>query len=395
MSYDLTITLKPTNYKELKNHIKALPDTQLEPASNLRMIKGTSHYMEIDLEYVNDKCDYENAEKHGLVNHISFHIPYDYIKKDKGNAGAYYDYVQHIADHTGSRAMDMQSGKYIDDPAFEHFRVRNLIPNSNAYYNHIEKVGTKLHFSRTTSGYYPLTIDLESFAVIQNSGKVALEPDYPPFQLIRKELSGNGKWLALSHWKDKKQLKIFDTKDIDDAVLPEELWKKDAETVFSGAGQVVLMAFSEDDKLFFTNAYRNKTLKLWDRATGNLIKNFSVYAGHIGTFKPLTDKLLCICSNAGISFCDITSGNILLHIVPMHNNWIAFTPNGDYEFKSEIGGAIELDWIDNDKNESYCFIPGLGFAYYERQGNYKLNKVKEAKGVEKENLLASSLKGFV
>jgi hypothetical protein len=396
MSYDVSISLKPTDHTELKSYIRSLPNTALEPAANLRMMIGNTHYIEIDLEHVNDKEEYESGETAGVVNHISFHIPYDFMNKHRDGIDAYYEYIQHIADHVGSRAMDMQSGVYIDDPAFEQFRVRGLTGNMNAYFNAIEKVGNRLHFSCTTSGYFPLSIDLENFKIIQATKKTIPKPEYPPFQMIRHMLSPSGKWIALAHWKDKKQLKLFSAGGVDIATegQPEALWKNDPEISINGAGQVTLMAFSEDDKMFFSNAYRNKTLKLWDRATGSLMKNFSVYAGHIGTFMPINDKLLCICSGAGITFFDIASGKTIVHIAPLENNWIAFTPNGDYEFKTRISGAIELDWIDNDKNESHCFIPGLGFAYYERQGNYKLNKVKEARGAEKEGLLALALAGY-
>lgn len=393
MSYDLSISIKPTDHSQLKNFIQQLPDTQ----PDLRMVKGTTHYMEIDLEFINENEEYERSETRGTVNHISFHIPYDYINKYKTDSAPYYSYVKQIADHTGSRAKDMQSGLFIDDPAFESFRVRGLTSNMEALYNAIQQEGSILHFSRTTTDYSPFSIDLNDFTLHQAGQKTKVTPEYPPFITISHKVSGSGKWMALAHWTDKKQLKIFSAKGVDttEQAVIDALWKKDPETVISGAGQVVMMAFSDDDKLFFSNTYKNKTLKLWDRATGDLIKNFSVYAGHIGAFKQINEKLLCITSNAGISFFDIASGNLIIHVVPLKNNWIAFTPNGDYEFKSKISDAIELDWIDNDKSESHCFIPGLGFAYYERNATYKLNKVKAARGAEKENLLAAALKGFL
>ncbi|MCW4469761.1 hypothetical protein OGH69_12345 [Flavobacterium sp. MFBS3-15] len=391
MSYDLSISIKPADHSQLKNFIQELPDMQ----PDLRMVKGTTHYMEIDLEFVNENEEYERGETKGQVNHISFHIPYDYLKK--GDPDVYYNYVQQIADHTGSRAKDMQSGLFIDDPAFESFRVRGLTSNMEALYNSIQQKGNILYFSRTTTDYYPLAIDLNDLTLHQAEQKTKVSPEYPPFIKISHKVSGSGKWMAVAHWTDKKQLKIFSAKEVDTAnqAVIDALWKKDPETVISGAGQVVMMAFSDDDKLLFSNAYKNKTLKLWDRATGNLIKNFSVYAGHIGAFKQINEKLLCVTSNAGISFFDIASGNLIIHVVPLKNNWITFTPNGDYEFKSKISDAIELDWIDNGKNESLCFIPGLGFAYYERNAAYKLNKVKAARGAEKENLLDIALKGFL
>ena len=54
--------------------------------------------------------------------------------------------------------------------------------------------------------------------------------------------------------------------------------------------------------------------------------------------------------------------------------------------------TIELDWIDNVKNESFVFVPDLGFAYFEPH-SFRLNRLKRATGGESPGLIKSVLGG--
>lgn len=391
MSYDLNIKLgkKAIEYLAVKDFVNSLPNTK-----NQRMEIGNRFYLEIDLEFIDDKEEYIDAAAQGKVNCISFHIPYDFMNKML-NPDLYYDYVRRVSEFVEERAYDLQLDLFMDDPNFKLQKRWHKTYNKDTLYNTFDLSNKQLSFSNNLVEYQPLEIDLSLFKINLKKDAIVPQAQYDDFQIFKFYISPDNKYVILTNWKE-KVLKIFQHNNVDysDQVTLKQMWSDNPIREISKCGQVRSLQFSEDGKFLFTNSYKNKTLKLWDIETGLLIENFSSYANYVSFYRQITNELICICSASGIGFFDIKTGKNVLQIVALKDNWIAFTPEGDYDWGKETNAAIQLDFIDNDKSESFCFLPGVGFGYIEGYPPFRKNKFNISKGVHKENILEIILKPY-
>ncbi len=381
MSYDLNIKIKESvDYQVIKSFINSLPNTD-----NLRLKILNQFYMEIDLEFIDENEEYKNNSE-GKINIINFHIPYSFMDK-MIDPDIYYNYVLKISEHLGEKAYDLQLDLYLDDPNFKIYKRWKKSINIDFVYNKFEIKEHKILFSNSISKYKPLEIDLKSYSINLSKNIIDVEPEFEDFNEFIFCISPDNKLIALSNWKE-KCIKVFQNNNLDykNNVILKDFWQNKTIITFEKCGQIRSLKFSDDGKYLFSNAYKNKIVKKWEVETGNF-KNFSSYSNHVSYFHQISINLLCICSSSGIGFFNIESGNNILQIVILKENWIVFTPEGDYESKYEVNFAIELDYIDNAKSESFCFFPNVGFGYLEGYPNYKTNRIKICKGIYKVNLM--------
>ncbi|MEY3444097.1 MAG: hypothetical protein RLZZ519_2378 [Bacteroidota bacterium] len=388
MSYDIKIKVPQgiPDVDGLRAFIDSLPDV-----ADLRYRVEPHHYMEIDLERLDDEGDLPA----GLIDCISFHIPFAFMDHPAVNPELYFEIILRIARHVGARAYDLQKDLYLDDPQYNNVKRRQVVV-THPMRNAVQCNGNSLTFTSTTSNLQALIVDLADGSIQQSATVVPATDTERTFHWYRAAYSHDGSRIAVAYWKE-KVVKLYATNGAqyvgDDAL--GALWKTTPMATIDKTGQIVGLQFSSDDKHLFTAAYRNATLKRWDVKTQKLICNYTSLAKHTADFAQVSERLLVICSGAGIGFFDAETGAWIVHIRPLPDNWLVFCPNGDYEFQTPVAGAIELDYIDAATGESVCFIPDCGFGNYERSGKFELKKLKPTTGIAKTGLLKSCLEGYV
>lgn len=399
MSYDIQIHKDPhfseyRDYDPVAAFINALPGIE-----NFRFRIGEQYYMEIDIEKTIDEGESEAAKKNGQFNVINLHIPYAYMESYELDYDEYFNLSLRIAEYLNWRAYDLQKDLYLDDPKFFEIKHRKLHSNLLAGFDGMsfKKLEWKLDGWRrrgfSSKGY---RIDcIVNFQENKIHVKASDTERSLSFKVNTFAKSPDGHFLA-NYNREEKALEIWQISGSGEEI-DENNFKQYGRQVHTikRCGKIQNLAFSTDSKELFSVAFHSKTLKRWDIGTGKLIKNYSGYGlKGGGPFLEINDKLLAFLSG-GLCFFDRDSAELLVTLNLLTDNWIAYTPDGRYDSEKNFHGALELTWIDNDRNESYVFIPELGFAYFERWGSFKLNKVQKAKGKKISGLFFEALKDYI
>lgn len=330
MSYDIRIKNeeKPLVFADLKNYVNSLPNI-----TDQRLKIGDDYYMEIYLEFATPDGEFTSPSENGPVNCINLCVPYAFMNKLEVDHEVYHQLAKHLAHYMHTRAYDLQLDIYLDEASFQIRKRRGLLKFCG--YSAVKLVdGNKLMFDDSTfdSEHYPFSINLVSLDITQEMSKVnALHP-YIERNSLNCVLSPDKKLVAVSNLST-KSLKVFHVEGENYMDLLT-LWESQAICECLKCGKILRMSFSDDSKSLFTTAVKSTALKNWDCSTGKLIRNYSSYDTPIHSWIEINDNLLCTVSHSGISFITRKNGKTIVHVHPSIDNWVVFTPNGDYEFKT-------------------------------------------------------------
>ena len=121
MSYDIRIQSDEahsthTDLQSLKAFIRRLPGMTEEYETGFTYGDGEQYYMEVDLEFADQE---DNSNRHivleqGIVNRVYAHIPAAHLDQDTIAGTPYADVLVQIAQHLGWKALDLQTGAYLE-----------------------------------------------------------------------------------------------------------------------------------------------------------------------------------------------------------------------------------------------------------------------------------------
>lgn len=352
MSYDLRI-LAPPGETVARSRAQRLLDEFLERLDKIDYLATG------DVEYDDGSGETRDAEG---VNLVSIHVPYAFMAKLSVDHAILYEGAAGIAETLGWRAFDPQHDMDLDDPEFAEKRRRLLHSSLKVDCDVLELDGEVVDvWSRKGKPIFRLDM---------SSGALGMPTGDPPETPERGGEAEHGDRRA--EYRDKQ-------------IVVTESGQTIAE--FDRCGKVSKLEFVDDGDTVVSNAYRNKTVKVWNIDDEKLERNFSGYASHVADYRVRPDRVL-ITGESGLTIFDRESGDIVVVVRPVRDGIVAFTPDGDWEGPVREGEAIELDWIDNARSESRVFIPGLGFAKMERR-TFKLNKLERVSRGHRPHLLSA------
>jgi hypothetical protein len=394
MSYDLQIR-KDSTYSESKAYQSVVSLlASFEGVKKNTFSPHQDYFASLFLEKTIPSAGYsQNGQETGEVNLVSIHVPYEYMNKSSTNPDIYYSFAQQIADRLNWQVFDPQIETTLDDLRFPHLKRYQLQTQKKVFTRLIPKLPSiELHNSWEKEPIYRL--NLETFEISSTQQLSSAEPSSNTGFAVA-ELKSH---LFALNYRQEKRIEIRTTSDTANlkkatSFLDIDLSKTKMLHQITKCGEVVKMRFIADDTYLLSWAYKSKQLKQWAVQTGSFVKNFTDYSRAMYDFI-IINEWLVVTSKAGVSFFERTTGKLLITFVVFTENWLAFTPSGDYEFKQPLSGAVELDWIDNRTSTSYVFVPGLGFAEMPTYGPHqaRLSKIKATRGEFVSGLLEKVLK---